>query len=191
MVRTFSLKGFLVLLMLGLVGSGAAFLATGSGKKPMRQEQKKVVNVDQAEVVVDGFRYSRTEEGRGGWEVRAKKAEMKNYSGRAKLDDLDAVFRSKDGTVFTMSAGEGTFDKNTKDVNLSGKDGDIKIKSSNGYDMTVKDVHWDDKKKQLTTDDKVTIKGSHMSIEGKGLVAGTDLQEVRITNGVKTVFQPR
>jgi lipopolysaccharide export system protein LptC len=47
---------------------------------------------------------------------------------------------------------------------------------------------WDGIKQELSTKDNVTLSGKNIKIEGKGMVARSDLQEVKITNGVKTTF---
>jgi lipopolysaccharide export system protein LptC len=54
--------------------------------------------------------------------------------------------------------------------------------------MQAENLNWNNDKKELRTEDKVKLSGRNIKIEGKGLVARSDLQEVRITNGVKTTF---
>jgi len=183
------LKLFLGLCVFVLVAASAAFLTVNPGKKSS-PAPVKAVDVEQAEVVINGFNFSKTEGDNSTWELFAKRAEVRKDTGLAKLEDLDAVIRAKDGSVFKLKADSGEFDTGTKKMMLTGGDKGVVVSSSNGYRMTLSDVRWDNDSKELSTDGRVTIDGNNMRIEGKGMVARTDLQEVRIVDGVKTVFTP-
>jgi len=183
------LKFVLVFLIAGLVVASVVYLVAGSHSSGKRQAAKaKEVKLDQAEVVIDGFRFSKTESEKVSWELTARKAEMKRDTGKAALSDLMATFNGKDGMVLTLRADQGSFDSNTKAITLSRKDKDVTITSNNGMEMCVRDLCWDDSKKELTSDSRVVLSGKNIKIEGKGLVARADLQEVRITDGVRTVY---
>ena len=181
-------KFFLVLVIAALVSLSVAFLMDNRGLKRPSKPARKEVRTDQAEVVIDGFHFANSKNNRENWELSAKKAEVKRDTGLTDLKDLEATFNGEDGNALRLKADEGTFDSNTKAIKLNSRDKDITITSSNGYRMSAKDLSWDGKGKQLKTDEKVRLSGKNIEIEGKGLVARSDLQEVRITNGVKTVF---
>jgi len=183
------LKLFLGLCVFVLVAASAAFLTVNPGKKSS-PAPVKVVDVEQAEVVINGFNFSKTEGDSSAWELFAKRAEVRKDTGLAKLEDMDAVIRTRDGSVFKLKADSGEFDTGTKKMRLNGGDKGVVVSSSSGYRMTLRDVRWDNDSKELSTDGRVTIDGNNMRIEGKGMVARTDLQEVRIVDGVKTVFTP-
>jgi LPS export ABC transporter protein LptC len=184
------LKLFLGLCVFVLVAASAAFLTVNPGKKPPPAPPVKAVDVEQAEVVIDGFNFSKTEDDSSAWELFAKRAEVSKKTGMARLKDLDAVIRAKDGLVFNLKAENGEFDTATKKMRLTGGDKGVTVRSSNGYRMSLRDVRWDNDAKELSTDGRVTIDGSNIRIEGKGMVARTDRQEVRIVDGVRTVFTP-
>ena len=181
-------KFLLVLVILALVGVSAVYLAGTPGPKKPKTPIKEV-KVDQSEVVIDGFRYAKNDtDADGNWQLTAKTAHMKKDTGLAKLKDLEAVWGGKDGLVLTMKADQGFFDSGTKGIKVLSGEKDILIKSSNGYTMTAKDLSWDSARKELSTPGSVVLSGKDVKIEGKGLVARSDLQEVRITNGVRTEF---
>ena len=180
---------FLAVIILALVAVSIGYLVHTPGlKKP--SAAVKDVKVDKAEVLIDGFRFAKSESNNDNWELLAKTAEMKNDTGLAMLNDLEATFTGRNGTVLKLRADQGTFDSKSKSVTLGRQEKDITITSNNGYKMTVKDLNWDDGKKEMRTDNMVRLEGKNIKIEGKGLITKTDLQEVRITNGVKTVFSP-
>jgi len=179
----------LILVVVGLVGAGVVYLADGPRikRKPLTAKDLKV---EQAEVTIDGFHIANTDAEKQSWDLTAKKARMKKDSGLTKLDDLAAVFNGDGGKVFTLKADSGEFDTNTKAMKVTHGDKDVVITSNDGSVMNAKDLSWDNGKRELTTDNQVSITGKNFRIEGKGLKARADMQEVRITNGVKTVFTP-
>ncbi len=180
-------KFFIAFSIMCLIGASIVFLAGTPGlKRP--PAPTKVVKMDQAEVSIDGFKFSHTEENKGNWDLKARTAYVRKDTGIANLNDLQAVFNAHDGSVITLKADNGTFDTNSKDVKLFRRDNDIKVTSDSGYEMYARNLSWNNEKKELRTEDQVRLSGRNIKIEGKGLVARSDLQEVKITNGVKTVF---
>jgi LPS export ABC transporter protein LptC len=180
-------KMFIAVSITCLIAASVVFLAGTPGLKRPAPPTKEV-KMDKAEVSIDGFRFSNTEKDKGNWDVVAKRADIRKDTGVARLKDLQAVFTGENGSVLSLESGEGTFNTNSKDVELFPEDKNIKITSSSGYVMHAENLNWDNDKKELRTEDKVTLCGKNIKIEGKGLVARSDLQEVKITNGVKTVF---
>lgn len=139
-------------------------------------------------MVIDGFHFAKSDSEKVKWELNARRAEVEKENGTAKLHDLEAVFNGKDGMVLTLKADEGLFDNETRGVRLKSRDKDITMTSKNGYRVSAEDIRWDDGKKELSTDNRVLLTGKDIKIEGKGMVAKSDLQQIRITNGVKTTF---
>ena len=181
-------KVFLGVVILALVSLSIIYLIDNPGMKRPVAPVKKDVKTDQAEILVDGFRFSKKENETSDWDLTARKATMKKDTGKAHLDDLEATFNEKDGTVIKLKADQGTFDSNAKTAEVMKKDNEVKVTSNKGYTLTANELNWDGVKKELKTDDRVTLSGKNIKIEGKGLKARTDLQEVRITDGVKTTF---
>lgn len=180
-------KFFIAVSITCLIAASIVFLAGTPGLKRPAAPTKEV-KMDKAEVSIEGFRFSNTEKDKGNWNVIAKRADIRKDTGDAKLEDLQAVFTGESGSVLSLESGEGVFNTNSKDVKLYPKDKNIKITSNNGYVIHAENLDWNNDKKELRTKDKVTLSGKNIKIEGKGLVARSDLQEVKITNGVKTVF---
>jgi len=176
-------------IVLALLALSASYLARNPGINFADVKVDKVdVKVADAEVVMDGFSFSKTDEGATGWRLDAKKAELHKESGLAKLEDLEAVYESGNGTVLTLTADRGEFNTETRAMRLARVDKDIKLSSSEGYDMYLKDLEWDDKLRELKTKDPVVIKGDRLKLEGGGMVADADMEEIRIVDGVRTVF---
>jgi LPS export ABC transporter protein LptC len=190
MKHAFRAKIFLAATFLALVVASIVYLVGNPGLKKAQAPVKDVKQV-QAEVVIDGFHFAKNDGDKENWDLKARKAEMKKDSKVAELEDLEAVFCAKNGTTLNLKADSGMFDTQSKSVKLSGdeKNG-VVITSNSGYRMSTRNLDWNDKEKKLSTDGVVTLRGKNISIEGKGMVARSDLQEVRINNGVKTVFTP-
>lgn len=183
-------KLFLAATILALVVASIVYLVDNPSLK-RAQAPAKQVKLDQAEVVMDGFHFAKQDGGKENWDLKARKAEMKKDSGMAELSDLDAVFSARDGSTLKLKADSGLFDTNSKAVRLRGGKGQsVVVTSDKGYRMSTKSLDWNAERKELSTDSLVTLRGKGLHIEGKGMVANSDLQEVRINNGVKTVFSP-
>ena len=183
-------KILLAVTIFALLTVSAAFLIYNPGFiRPAPSAAKPHVRLDQAEVVIDGFKFARNDGVGENWALTARKAKMKKDSGKANLTDLEAVYNAKDGVVLKLTADNGTYDSKSKRMEAAGKDKEqVVITSSNGYRMTSPTLAWDGIKQELSTKDNVTLSGKNIKIEGKGMVARSDLQEVNITNGVKTTF---
>jgi len=175
--------------VLALLAASGVYLSENPG---INFADVKADNVDvkiaDAEVVMDGFSFSKTEDGATGWRLDAKKAELHKESGLAKLEDLQAVYQSGNGRVLTLTADKGEFNTETRAMRLERVDKDVKLSSSDGYSMFLKDVEWDNKLRQLKTTGRVTIEGESLKLEGGGMVADADMEEIRIVDGVRTVF---
>jgi LPS export ABC transporter protein LptC len=183
-------KILLAITIFALLAVSAAYLIYNPGFiSSAPRAAKPQVRLDQAEVVIDGFKFARNDGIGENWELTAKKANMKKDSGKANLTDLEAIYNAKDGIVLKLTADNGTYDSKSKLMEATGKDKEkVVITSNNGYRMTSPTLAWDGVKKELSTKDNVTLSGKNIEIEGKGMVARSDLQEVKITDGVKTTF---
>ncbi len=183
-------KILLAVTIFALLSVSAAFLIYNPGLiRSAPRAAKPHVRLDQAEVVIDGFKFARNDGIGENWALTARKAEMKKDTGKANLTDLEAVYNAKGGVVLKLTADNGTYDSKSKRMEAAGKDKDeVVITSSNGYRMTSPTLAWDGIKQELSTKDNVTLSGKNIKIEGKGMVARSDLQEVKITDGVKTTF---
>lgn len=181
-------KLVLGLAVLVLVATSVGYLVINPGRGPAPPPIKPV-DVEQAEVVIDGFNFARSEGADSDWRLTAKQAVVSKQSGMATLTGLTAIIGTGTGREVTLTAESGSFDTNTNAVELSGGDG-VKLSTDDGYVMRFEDLRWDDSSKELTTDKSVRIDGRNIEMVGKGMVARADLQEVRITDGVRTVFKP-
>ena len=183
-------KILLAVTIFALLSVSAAFLIYNPGFiRSAPRAAKPHVRLDQAEVVIDGFKFARNDGMGENWALTARKAEMKKDTGKANLTDLEAVYNAKDGIVLKLTADNGTYDSKSKRMEAAGKDKEeVVITSNNGYRMTSPTLAWDGIKQELSTKDNVTLSGKNIKIEGKGMVARSDLQEVKITDGVKTTF---
>lgn len=180
---------FLAVIILALVGVSFSYLfgTNPTTKKPAQTAPKSAIN-EGAEVLINGFHANSNEVGKESWNLNAKKAEVSKSTGVAKLQDLEGNYNTSRGKSLVLHADEGTYDAASKAVTLSGRNNGVTVTSGDGYTVSSDNISWDNTRKQLRTTSVVTVKGKNIKIEGKGLVANTDQQELRITDGVKTTF---
>jgi LPS export ABC transporter protein LptC len=83
-----------------------------------------------------------------------------------------------------ITSGNGIYEIEKENMTL-GKAVELNTKDGK---FTADTLKWNSKDKLITTKDDVTFSGKTFFIEGKGLMAETDRQKVRILKNVKAVF---
>jgi LPS export ABC transporter protein LptC len=116
------------------------------------------------------------------WELSAEKADFPKGNKEILLDSLGLSI--KNNPEIYLTSGSGTY---------LVKEGDIKLNAS--VEMNIRDtifktteMMWDNSREILTTDNQVKFIGKTFNIVGRGLVAKTKEEKVRILNDVKAVF---
>lgn len=116
------------------------------------------------------------------WELSAEKAMLPEGNSVIHLDSLGLVIKNTPEIYLTSGSGRYMVE-----------DGDIKLNAP--VELNIKDavfktgeMDWDSAGETLTTDNDVEFIGRTFNIVGKGLVARTKEQKVRILKDVKAIF---
>jgi len=67
---------------------------------------------------------------------------------------------------------------------LSKRTGDIAVRLENGYTIFTNHLAWTDARREVTTNDAVTITGNGLEVKGRGLVGKLDVEEFQILEDV-------
>jgi LPS export ABC transporter protein LptC len=113
--------------------------------------------------------------------VNAQKAIFETET-NVKLLALNVYFPEKD---LTLTSDSGRYDTVSRDIEI---EGDIKA-NTKGYDIVTNKLHWDGKKAELVSDDKVVIVGKNRNfyIEGDTMTAHDG--KATLHRNVKAIFK--
>ncbi|OGW67285.1 MAG: hypothetical protein A3H49_12490 [Nitrospirae bacterium RIFCSPLOWO2_02_FULL_62_14] len=88
------------------------------------------------------------------------------------------------GRELQLESDEGTIDTATKNFILAKREGTIAIQLDNGYTIFTNHLVWTDARREVTTNDAVTITGNGLEVKGRGLVGKLDVEEFQILEDV-------
>lgn len=184
-------KRFLLTFILALLMVGLLFYLLN---RPVENEAPIALpKATGADVVIEKFHLSQTEKDKVKWELIAESAEIYREEKKAILRNIELTFRELEGNIagniITLKGEEGILNTETRDVLLKGKTKDIEVTTNKGYTFTVNSLTWDEAKRQILSNDDVTLTGPNLQVSGKGILVNVDLQQIKVLNNVKTVYQ--
>src|SRR5918996_1845079 len=157
--------------LLGLSGVLAAvllfLLATRMDSAP-RSTGPSVL--DRADAGIDQFTFMQSRAGVIQWQVQAERARMIESAHHAMLEQVEVTLYGSKGWEMKLQGDEGTIDTARKNFTLVRRDGPIAVQLQNGYTIYTNHLAWVDERREVRTDDPVTILGQGIEITGRGLV---------------------
>jgi LPS export ABC transporter protein LptC len=148
---------------------------------PSSAEGKPVISMS-------GFRLVESEAGRVAWSVEAKRADLLDNK-EALLSEVEAVFHNPDGKTAALIGESGTIDTKSGNASVRGDGKDVRIVTSDGYLMTTDVLSWNAARRTVWTKDPFRVLGREIYVEGKGMRADVDLQELKVEGNVKAILQ--
>jgi len=137
---------------------------------------------------MDGFRFTRSENGRVSWRMNARSADL--YENKeAKLKDIKIVFTSPESKEATLLGDAGTMDTSNGNSSIRRVDREVRVITSDGYLMTTDSLFCKAAERIVWTDDPFKLLGSEIYLEGVGLSANVDMRTIMVRNNVKAVLQ--
>lgn len=126
-------------------------------------------------------------DGKKEWELKSEKA--LGNKGQWKLKTVDAIFYNQDNQnlFFKVKGDSGLIVIETEDMQI---DGNVVIRSSNGYEFRTDTVRYDSKTKTLRSNDPVSMigpkdkQGNRLRLKGIGLLASITEKTMDILNDV-------
>jgi LPS export ABC transporter protein LptC len=142
----------------------------------------------EAIISMSGFRLVQSEAGRVAWSVEAKRAELLDNK-EALLNGVEAVFHNPDGRTAALIGESGTIDSQSGNASIRGDGKDVRIVTSDGYLMTTDMLSWNAARRTVWTKNPFRVLGREIYVEGKGMRANVDLQELKVEDNVKAILQ--
>jgi LPS export ABC transporter protein LptC len=176
-----SLIGWIILGSLGAVGFFVwQALAPVSGEKDSPAKPDAA-----ADLKLNRVHYTETREGMKEWELEAESAVYYREKEIIVLEKVRGTFYGKNQESYVLVGERGRFNTQTKVIEVY--DG-VKIESSHGYHMRTKSLQYRADQRELTTSDRVEIKGPDMEVEGVGMVVELNRECLKILGGVTTTL---
>ena len=115
-----TVRKILLLVACGILGAaGFYFFKYLNTTVEMKNISVKVMEKG-VDVEIQNFRVSHENKGFKEWELKADLAQINNQTNITNLQNVEMILHKANNNKYTISADKGTFQKNTKDVNLEG-----------------------------------------------------------------------
>lgn len=121
-------------------------------------EKPRRPNGAEAALSIKGFRHKATSEGRTSWILNAESARLFSDQNRAELSDVNMTFYTKDRKQMHLTAQNGEFDTNTRDISLMGS----VTGRYQGYTLTSENLHYNNESRIIYTNTHVKVKGKNL-----------------------------
>lgn len=118
-------------------------------------------------------------------ELTAVRAEVDQENDKVSLTEISLVYNPKDHEAIHLTADRGVMSNRTKDVFV---EGNVLMTSENGIRLTTNSLNWDNRKRELNTEDRVRIEGDRFTITGVGLHSKVDEEKIWIKKSVNALF---
>jgi LPS export ABC transporter protein LptC len=179
-IRAALLCGALLIILIILV------IAFRDQKKQIVVKQNKSqISSDNASVQLDNVKYSDTNKDNfKEWELRAKSAKYYKEQNIVKLENITLYLYCLDGKIYKLTADWGEFDTSTRNIKVNGN---VKGILTDGTIIITDSFFYNNKKREITTKDKMLIKRDKFSMEGKGVVI--DLNQEKLSLLEKVIVQ--
>jgi LPS export ABC transporter protein LptC len=171
-----------------IVGFAALFYVLGPSRRPLGSGEDRVGIETEEDILVEGIRFSEWEEDRLVWRMAAERARYHHKEKRASLEQVGVTFFPATGGKMLLWANLVDYDVRTKGLRACDS---VRGKSDQGYDFTTESLFYDGTKREVTTDDKVTLEKDRLTIQGTGMQGSLVDHKFRLLSQVRAVFSPQ
>jgi LPS export ABC transporter protein LptC len=116
------------------------------------------------------------------WELRSDKARYFKDKKIIELENLEVVFYRSNGTIYRLTGKRGTIEMETENFTVQG---DITGVMPDNTRFSTQSFSYDNKKRVVTTPDKVFITRDTFSMEGVGMIIDIKEEKLSLLNNVK------
>jgi LPS export ABC transporter protein LptC len=137
-----------------------------------------------ADIQVQDFAFIQTQDDYNEWEIKAQQAEVFEDQAQAVLQELQVQFKLPEGLEMSFHGKQGKLDTRNHDFEIFSDDHDIEVTFNNGYKIATRSLKWANQEQRILTSDPVQIQGPGLKINGQGLEAYLDSQELKVLSDV-------
>ena len=158
------------------------FLLSGNHPQPDAPENLSQ-GEDSPDAVIEKLHLVSSKEGQKRWELFASGARVYQSQKEAYADDIFAQFFKKDRIVSTLTADKAVINTESDATEAQGH---VELVVENGSKLETDKLKWDPDKDEIQTDGKVHVYKGTDDITAVGLVADTQLNNIRFIKDVHT-----
>jgi len=141
------------------------------------------VTVTKTGVTIDKVHYTEVKDGAVEWTLDADSANYIQEAGVTIFTNPKVLFYGQDGSVYTMTGSEGSYMKDSGNIEVSGH---VLVVTGDGYTLATESLRYDTGTKEITTEELVTIDTKEMRIKGVGLLISIDRESFSVLDDVRT-----
>ncbi len=138
---------------------------------------------DSPDALIEKFHLISTVQGKRRWELFSDTARVFQASKQAFADQIYAQYYKNDHIISTLTADKAII--NT-DTNATQAQGHVELITENGSKLMTDTLNWDPATDQIKTDDRVRVYKGMDDITATGMVADTQLNNIRFIRDVQT-----
>jgi len=169
-------------------GFAALFFVLSPSRKPLGGgEESKGIETEE-DILVEGIRFSEWEEDRLIWQMGAERTRYHHKEKMASLEQVEVTFYPATGGKMLLWANLVDYDVRTKGLRASDS---VRGKSDQGYDFATESLVYDGTRREVMTDDKVTLEKDRLTIQGTGMQGSLADHKFRLLSEVRAVFSPQ
>lgn len=129
---------------------------------------------------IEGLKIIHKKDGKNIWTLDAKRADIVENEGKAKLTDIAMTIEDKG---MTIHAGNGLYDMSNRNLTLHGSI----TADAKDYTIIADSAEWNNSTGEIKTVGDVRVESKKFNVKGAGMEAKSD-QKVRILKNVKATF---
>jgi LPS export ABC transporter protein LptC len=169
-------------------GFAALFFVLSPSSKPLGSGEESGGIETEEDILVEGLRFSEWEEDRLIWLMGAERTRYHHKEKRASLEQVEVTFFPATGGKMFLWANLVDYDLKTKGLRASDS---VRGRSDQGYDFATESLRYDGEKREVTTDDKVTLEKDRLTIQGTGMKGSLADHKFQLLSDVRAVFSPQ
>jgi len=177
------------ILLACIIGGFAALLFVLSPSQNLIEGRGEAVAPETDEdILLKGLRYSEWEGDRLSWSMKAERTRYHYDQKRATLEAVEVTFFPTSGGKMFLWAELVDYDLETGDLVARES---VRGKSDQGYVLVTENLFYDGHKREVSTDDQVTLEKDRLTIQGVGMKGSLADHKFRLLSAVRAVFSPQ
>ena len=141
-----------------------------------------------ADIALKDLTIYQTQKGAVEWEIHAQSAEWFDQENRVAISRARAGMTARPGLEIRFAGDRGTVNTRSYDFTLANDQEDMKVEMSNGYTILTKALQWNNRDREIRSNDPVRIIGPDFSISGSGFLFKAPDEELSILRNVHVRF---
>jgi LPS export ABC transporter protein LptC len=175
------------ILLACIIGGFAALFFVLSPSQKLIEGEGAVPETDE-DILLKGLQYSEWEGDRLSWSMNAEQTRYHHDQKKATLEAVEVTFFPASGGKMLLWAGVVDYDLETRDL-IARKS--VKGRSDQGYVIVTENLFYDGHKREVSTDDKVTLEKDRLTIQGVGMKGSLGDHKFRLLSAVSAAFSPQ